>query len=201
ASCTSNPNSACQNGVIDCSSGSGVCVNGTNKMNGTACTGGVCNVGMCTPCVAGASCTPANPCKTGNIVCSSGTPVCAETGNTATGSACPGGVCNTGSCVACSAGTACTGNPTQCKTGVISCSSGGPVCVDGANAADYTACTGGRCVSGSCCTGCTTSTPTCAPGDFSVSACGTGGVACRVCPSCPRGRIRTCDFGVCFCDF
>ena len=41
-------------------------------------------------------------------------------------------VCNgTGTCVACTAGSGCTGNPSPCKSGVISCTTGAPACVDG----------------------------------------------------------------------
>ncbi|MER2562604.1 MAG: hypothetical protein ABTQ32_17900 [Myxococcaceae bacterium] len=203
ASCTTNSNQACQNGVIDCSSGAGVCVNASNKMNGTSCPGGVCSGGSCNSCSQGASCSPSNVCRTGTIDCSSGSGVCVESGNVGTGSACPGGVCNAGACVACVSGQACSGNPNVCRSGVIDCASGGPVCVDGAAGANLLACPGGRCVSGNCCTGCVanpSTTPSCA-GGFLVTACGADGLNCRVCPTCSSGRIRTCDLGECFCEF
>ncbi|MBE2253245.1 MAG: hypothetical protein IAE78_27185, partial [Myxococcus sp.] len=190
ASCTSNPNSACQNGVIDCSSGSGVCVNGGNKANGTACTGGVCNAGSCNPCSAGASCSPANPCKSGVIACGSGAPVCTESGNLPLNTACPGGVCSAGTCVACAAGTACATNPNPCMTGVTACVAGGPSCVDGASRPNLTACPGGRCISGACCTGCISGS-ICYAGT-SNTRCGTDGMNCFMC-----GGGTQCIGGLC----
>ena len=190
AGCSSNSNQACQNGVIDCSSGSGVCTNGSNKMNGTPCPGGVCNGGSCNACSEGASCAPANVCKTGSIACGSGSPVCNESGNVGDGASCPGGACYGGSCVLCSPGAGCSGNPSPCKVGVVSCATGSPICVDGANAADLSLCLGGRCVGGACCTGCI-SAGVCLSGS-SPTSCGADGNNCVRCP-----RFFDCSFGEC----
>lgn len=155
--CTSNPNSACRDGVIDCTSGSAVCTDGAPKGAGTACTGGVCNgSGTCAACTAGAACSsnPGAPCRTGSVSCGTGVAVCNDTGNAG-----PGGSCGTnvvcsgaGTCVACSAGQACSTNPNPCRTGTIACTSGAPVCADTAtNVADRTLCQGTRtCLSGVC---------------------------------------------------
>ena len=55
-------------------------MSGANRPNGTACLGGVCNNGTCTPCTQGASCS-ANPnsnCALGVVQCGTGTPVCVD---------------------------------------------------------------------------------------------------------------------------
>ena len=63
----------------------------------------VCNAGTCVSCAAGASCQPTNPCKTGATSCATGSPVCMESGNRASGTMCGANmVCNaTGTCVTC----------------------------------------------------------------------------------------------------
>ena len=131
ASCGSNPNPACRNGYIECGSGLPVCTDGSSKMNGTPCAGGVCNGGSCNPCNQGASCAP-SLCQTGTIDCGSGSAVCLPMGVQPPGTPCPGGVCNSGGvCIPCVTGATCTTNPGYpCQTGTISCSTGTPVCSD-----------------------------------------------------------------------
>jgi hypothetical protein len=99
----------------------------------TACGSGHCTEGVCCDTAA----TDCNGCKSCNLDGSKGT-----CGNKANGTACGmDQVCGAGSCVACKEGEACTTNPgAPCKTGVIACGSGMPVCVDGGNAPAATAC-------------------------------------------------------------
>ncbi|MBL8919324.1 MAG: hypothetical protein JNJ54_10715, partial [Myxococcaceae bacterium] len=191
SSCTTNPNSACRNGYVECGSGSGVCTDGSNKVNGTPCLGGVCNSGTCNPCNQNAPCNP-TACTIGEIECTSGSPVCDPSGNQPPGFACPGGVCNgSGSCVACSPGAACTTNPNPCMTGAISCVSGGPVCQDDVAKPNLSACPGGRCAAGACCTGCISSGTTCRAGT-TRGFCGQNGDDCDSCPT-----DWTCQGGYC----
>lgn len=69
---------------------------------GTSCAGGFCDEsGMCSnSCNPGAACTPAGqPCRTGAIDCSSGTPTCVANGNVSNGTMC--GATNMGSWGSC----------------------------------------------------------------------------------------------------
>jgi hypothetical protein len=104
------PSNVCDNGQISCGTGSPVCTDtGTANaaLNGTSCAAGkVCDNGACNPCVTGAACTPSNPCHTGTTVCTSGAPVCNDTGNDATD------------------GTSC-GAPHACYQGVCQCNFAG----------------------------------------------------------------------------
>ena len=98
-----------------------------------ACGSGHCTDGVCCDTAA----TDCNGCKACNLDGSKGT-----CGNEANGTTCGmDQVCGTGSCVACKEGEACTTNPgAPCKTGVIACGSGMPVCIDGGNVPAATAC-------------------------------------------------------------
>ncbi|MBL8917616.1 MAG: hypothetical protein JNJ54_02050, partial [Myxococcaceae bacterium] len=205
SSCTTNPNSACRNGYVECGSGSGVCTDGSNKMNGTTCPGGVCNSGSCNPCNPGGACSPSQ-CTTGTIACGSGSPVCQTSGNVAAGTPCTGGVCNgSGSCVACSTGAPCTTNPSHpCQTGIITCSTGTPVCSDDVVSPNGTPCPvgspyggPGQCHAGSCCDGCISS-GVCSSN--TARRCGLGGGACITCPlsaPCVDGYCEPTCGGIC----
>jgi hypothetical protein len=106
-------------------------------------------------CAQGDACPSTNPCRAGAFACTSGLPVCTESGPiTPDGTSCgTDRVCGGGTCTPCTAGQACT--PTSaCHTGTIACGSGAPVCVDsGVNASDGTLCGElGTCSAGGCVT-------------------------------------------------
>ena len=96
-------------------------------------------------CHAGATCVAANPCQTGTISCATHVPVCVAGANVPAGTSCGINlVCNgSGTCAACTAGVACApSNP--CHAGVISCTTGAPVCIDSANRPAGTTCAIGK---------------------------------------------------------
>ncbi|MBI5544435.1 MAG: fibronectin type III domain-containing protein [Deltaproteobacteria bacterium] len=88
----------CQVGSIDCSRTPATCGAFTNRPDGVACSGGVCEDGICRSCTPGAACNLPEPCKVGGIVCTTGAPMCEEQGNLADGTLCAGGVCHAGRC-------------------------------------------------------------------------------------------------------
>jgi len=81
ASCTPNGN-ACQTGTTSCATGAQVCGSVVDVANGTPCGNGeVCHGGQCVACQTGAACTPpGNLCDKGTIACTTGVPVCVDTG-------------------------------------------------------------------------------------------------------------------------
>jgi hypothetical protein len=146
--CTGNP-SICKNGVYSCSTGMQTCADGSNKMGGTSCgTNMVCDGnGNCGLCTANQTCTGnPNPCYTGLTSCTTGTMVCNNNTPKAAGTPCGTNlVCNgSGTCVSCTAGLSCTTNPSQCRNGVTSCSTGAQTCVDGGPKTDGTGCNDGN---------------------------------------------------------
>lgn len=212
ASCTStNP---CKLAATSCATGSAVCLDTGNKPAGTFCDTAktkVCNsAGACVACVEASDCEPANKCHKGTLSCSSGAPVCVDTGqNSPAGETCGTDlVCNgAGACIACDEGAECP--TTTCKVGRIACATGAPVCVDSTtNKAAGTACGSGNasCVaSGSamtctCKAGYSGTGATCA--DINECATNNGGcdraVTCMntagsfSCPiDCPAGYLGT----------
>ncbi len=167
---------------------------------GDRCTAGVCRGGTCAacgglgqPCCAGSNCGsnvcrggecgPA--CKTGDCTsnsgqsqCLKGTWFCDAAGNSTcrdAASKCGNGqICQGGTCAAaCSPPpSGCTGNLNQdrCKSGVGSCSTGVPRCIDGPNKAAGSPCEGGKVCNGS--GACVFQCPTCTRGE----RCGTDSV-------------------------
>ena len=123
--------------------------------------GQVCNGGVCGDCTDGQPCTPATACRVGEIDCSSGSPVCKETGDEADGISCGVDmVCNDGSCESCVAGMACS--PADCRVGLTICSTGVQTCKDMGDAPDGTTCGASKiCQDGSCVDGCNLSTHAC----------------------------------------
>ncbi len=101
ATCASaNP---CHTAAISCSSSAPVCTDTGNVVNGTSCGAGmVCNGGVCSACVQGATCTSTNPCDaTATTECSSGAPVCTDRTFKPDGTSCGAGMtCNAAICVA-----------------------------------------------------------------------------------------------------
>jgi sugar lactone lactonase YvrE len=145
----------CHAGAVSCDSGVATCEDrGFEAADGTPCgSGQVCRAGACVACAAGGACMPAVPCHQGALSCSTGVPVCNDTGAAVTdGTSCGSGLyCLAGACSSCPDGQACMpANP--CHRGIFSCTSGNAVCVDsGTLAADGTPCGGGLYCSGGTC--------------------------------------------------
>jgi hypothetical protein len=100
SACT--PASPCHTGTMDCTAGPSCTDTGGNQTNGSSCgVNEVCGDGMCVACVQAGPCTPTNPCHTGTTDCTSGAPVCNDTGVLlANGAACNGTeTCCSGTCV------------------------------------------------------------------------------------------------------
>src|SRR5262249_14024178 len=143
----------CQVGQISCARGFEECIPTGNQADGTTCGWNqVCRGGICGTCTANTDCPVDNVCHVGKSSCSTGAPVCVDSGNRPAGTSCDSGngVCNgTGSCVACRSGTDCS---TPCHPGKISCTSGAPVCVagpvspDGSSCGDTSVCLRGDCI-------------------------------------------------------
>ena len=165
----SNP---CHKGTWSCSTGTQVCMDNGNALDGTDCGGGnVCQAGACTTCVAGQSCPlPGKPCRAGILTCSAGIASCTDNGAGNEGGTCDDGnactktdKCQNGQCVGsnpvtCTASDQChvagTCNP---STGVCSNPTGneGGACTD-----PSTPCLIGKtCASGVCSGGTTKSCP------------------------------------------
>jgi sugar lactone lactonase YvrE len=150
------PGNPCVQGVIECGTGVPVCApTQVHTADGDPCGANqVCSSGVCVACTSGTTCTPAGAlCHVGAIACTTGAPVCNDTGSNAVdGTGCGTNLfCNAGACVACPQGSACT--PTNvCHAGHIVCGTGSAVCVDdGTPANDNGACgTGQFCQAGSC---------------------------------------------------
>jgi hypothetical protein len=173
----------CTQGEYICQGGSRVC-QATAKVNGTTCSVGTCNSGLCS-CVPGGSCDTGNECQSGTFICQGVSRICQSAPKSA-GTACTAGVCNgAGTCVACTAGLACA--PTNiCQTGVTSCATGAQTCVVNGNKPSgtdcgmkYEKCNGtGLCV----CIGCPDANgcgPSCGSGQ---TCCGFNGCRTGACP-------------------
>jgi hypothetical protein len=175
------PTNKCHIGTLSCMTGTPQCTDTTrNVANGTSCgTNQVCNNGTCAACTANVSCDTGNPCKLGTTNCESGTSQCRETGNAPNGRGCGAGrVCNNGSCVACTPNTEC--QPSACKVGMTSCSTGTSECRETGNAPNGSNCGTGRvCNNGSC------------------QNCNQGGT-CTLSNPCKRGTI-SCSTGAAVC--
>ncbi|WP_176064551.1 hypothetical protein [Anaeromyxobacter diazotrophicus] len=159
-------------------------------------------------CLAGTACTPANACHTGAISCSTGAPVCADSGTSlADGTACgTGQVCLAGACNACAANVTCA-PADPCLTGTTSCSTGTSVCVASGNQPDGTSCgtnlvcSAGSCVACSANLACAPATNLCHVG---TTSCSTGASTCTDTgasqpdgTSC--GTAMACTAGACTC--
>jgi hypothetical protein len=186
--CTGNPNN-CKNGITSCATGAQACVDGSNVSGGTTCgTNKVCDGnGFCGDCTANQSCT-GNPgaCFNGTTSCATGTTTCVNGTAKMTGTSCGTNlVCNAAhSCVSCTANQSCTGNPTPCKNGLTTCSTGAQTCVDNTTFRPVgTACGAGHiCDGAGTCVACTSGTacntnPNAACFD-GVTSCSTGMQTC-----------------------
>ena len=188
--CASNascpvPGKPCRVGAISCTTGSPVCREVGDARNGMDCGAAgsdlVCRDGVCAACVSGVPCDPpGNPCNVGAQECTTGAPRCRDTGNAKPpGSSCGDGrVCGARGCVACVQNAVC--DPMKaCRTGVLACGSGVPVCVEtvvmnGMSCGPGLVCNGGQCASCPDGAGCTVPT-LCHVGKYS---CATGTAVC-----------------------
>ena len=205
----------CKLGMIDCSTGVPVCLESGNAQEGASCGSNlVCASGQCVACATNATCTPANPCHDGALVCT-GAPVCMDKGTSLKdGSPCGASkVCLTGVCTDCLAAQDCSVSGKPCRTGKTSCDTGQSVCLESGNVNNGQTCgTGLVCSNGACiacvanaaCTPtnpCHTGTLSCAGGtpacmdsgvplsDGSPSTCGANKVCSQgACVSCIAGQ-------------
>jgi hypothetical protein len=135
----------CKIAAITCTPGGPLCAITGKVADGTGCgTGMVCSSGACTPCAAGTSCTSSGPCKTATIDCSTGAPVCTDTGSVPDGTSCGGSLVCTGGVCGCASGkTNCSGTCVDTKTDPSHCGSCTTTCSTGST------CVGGGCVASS----------------------------------------------------
>ena len=144
----------CHVGRVVCTGNQSTCHDtGEVQSDGISCgTGMVCSGGMCKSCAADTACPRVGqPCKQGTISCSTGLPVCLESGNAPEGAPCGTNlVCAAGTCVPCVAGGLCI--PTNpCHDGTLTCA-GAPACADkGTSIKDGSGCgTNKVCFQGTC---------------------------------------------------
>ena len=165
-----------------------MCVDsGTAQDNGTNCgTNSVCFNGMCGSCTNGATCPSlTGPCKNAAYVCSTGQPVCTDTGNKASGTPCGmGQTCSAGRVTgaqSCNSSGACaTPTPTPCTSNACS----GNNCLD---CGGQMACNGACCSAGQGCCG-----NQCITLDKSPN-CGTCGTTCPTGQTCGgTGTTHSC---------
>ena len=197
------PVNPCKTGTVVCGSGTAVCTESGNVLDGATCgTDQVCSAGACVACTAGLACTPANPCVAGVTSCATGTSTCVESTAPATpladGTTCgTDQVCSAGACVACAAGLACTpANP--CHQGLTSCATGASVCedtgftlTDGATCGTDLVCYAGACIA------CTQGAPCTSANACTATAtyeCSSGAAVCTDRTSQPPGT--TCGAGL-----
>jgi hypothetical protein len=191
----------CNYGVTHCAAGSSECQPVGSYSDGTVCSSGTCQQGVCSACTPGAACN-ADGCHTGYTECDfNGNASCVSTATLSAGTTCgTNQVCDYyGDCVACTAGAAC-GTNSECTQGAISCASGQPVCStsykpNGTVCETNKVCDNGSCVpcvEGSACTPagtchngtlhCGTGTPTCTDMGGTVAdgtSCGYSGYVCK----------------------
>lgn len=191
----------CREGVVSCATGLAACVAGTAALaDGASCGANqVCHAGTCTPCFAGQSCTPVNPCDSGLTECSTGAQTCRDTGlAVADGTGCGASLfCAAGVCGACQPGKACTPAGFPCHSGTTSCATGREVCVDGALVQDGTTCGTNRvCRTGACndCTEGAGCVPAALPCQRGLVACGSGLPVC-VAQAAPADPGLACGAG------
>ena len=149
----------CAEGLVSCTTGVAVCQpTGRSRLNGASCgTDRVCRAGVCGDCETGADCPSTVLCHEGALACSTGAPICVDSGDwSPDGTSCGSGlVCRGGSCQRCDQGSPCTPSTPACHAGHLDCATGTGVCVDdGTPSIDGIPCgaSGQVCSSGACVT-------------------------------------------------
>ena len=115
------------------SDGGAVCA---GAPNGATCgVNQVCFAGVCNVCFAGAECISSDICHIAAFDCSTGLPLCEDTGSVADGTSCGSAMlCESGSCVPCASGTHICGNACASNLSTDSCGTSCTACVPPANA-------------------------------------------------------------------
>ncbi|MBI5549427.1 MAG: hypothetical protein HY901_36535 [Deltaproteobacteria bacterium] len=195
--CATNFGAPCKAGRTECSTGVEVCVDGSDAAAGLGCgTNQVCDgAGACVACAASIACetNPGAPCKTGRTECSTGEERCVDGLPLEAGTGCGmDQVCDgLGACVDCAAGSLCATNlGAPCLVGIVGCSTGAPVCLDGAPAAGGTSCgTHHACNGAGICVTCQ------APCAVNPDPCKAGVVQCttEAAPTCIDGSTDSPD--------
>ena len=199
-SCT--PANKCHKGITSCATGSVTCMDtGESIGNGSSCgTDQVCYQGTCGACAAGSSCKPgadgtSQACHVGQLACSTGQPVCADTqALTTVGTSCGvNQVCDaTGACVGCVAAEACS-PANACKNGQRSCLSNPPgACIESSNKAAGASCGTNLVCDGAGNCGACTADSSCSFAIGTTNVCKTGKLSCASGPpgTCaPSGNV------------
>ncbi|GBF89554.1 hypothetical protein Rsub_02272 [Raphidocelis subcapitata] len=91
----------CESAGGVCDEATGLCGAPTIKPNGTSCSNGTCQGGVCTPRCTGVTCPPPTECESAGGVCDAATGVCGAptikpNGTTCSNGTCQGGVCTAG---------------------------------------------------------------------------------------------------------
>ena len=188
SACATNPGTPCRRGILQCGSGTPVCIDDTPVDAGVGCgSGRVCDSqGTCLGCVAGQRCAtnPGAPCRDGTLSCAGGSAACVDATTQAdAGTSCGTDlVCNASAlCVSCAAAMSCSTNPTVCKMGTTSCATGAQRCIDSVSTADGTACGNSQVCRNGACRDCTE------------------GNACSVNPTRCKAGVTSCSTGVAIC--
>ncbi len=193
-SCTTNPGAPCRLGVIDCGTGSEVCVDGA-AASGSCGTNLICVDGDCVACTSGADCdADANPCTHDTMSCGGASPGCGFSNNVGNGTSCGAGLaCNGSGACQCAAGGSCNDGNACTSNDIYTCPSG----PTGAAVCAGTSIVGTGCNdSNSCTTGdvwsCPGGTPVC-----SGVGSGTGVGACDDGNPCTSNDWRDTCGGAC----
>ncbi|MFI5394004.1 MAG: right-handed parallel beta-helix repeat-containing protein [Candidatus Binatia bacterium] len=181
----------------------GTCVAQPLK-DGTSCSGGACEAGVCTNLCAGVTCTSPDDCHTPGT-CNPHTGQCSAPVTNGNGTSCSGGACESGVCTNLCAGVTCT-SPDDCHT-AGTCNSHTGVCSAPVTNGNGTSCSGGACEAGVCTNLCIG--VTCQPLDqcHTPGTCNTHTGQCSSSPPKPDGstcndnnactQTDTCQAGVC----
>ena len=177
-----------------CDSTTGLCAPNPPKSDGTSCSAGVCEKGVCTDLCSGVTCPSPDECHDPGA-CDASTGKCSNPAK-ADGAVCSAGACESGVCTDLCAGVTCPA-PGECQTAGTCVPSTGKCSTP--SKPDGTACSSGTCESGVCtslCAGVTCPSPgecqTAGSCDPSTGKCST--------PSKPDGTAcssGTCESGVC----
>ena len=211
AVCDPDPSLCRSSGKMECAGGRSVCKPAeVPQVDGVLCgTDKVCLGGQCQTCVTDAPCELDNKCKIGKTSCTTGQPICTDTGSVAEGTACgtSGNVCLAGTCVSCQEGASCEPTDKVCNEGKLTCA-GAPKCVATTTSVkNGTSCGTGRVCGDGACVACVAGDICDIPGKpcrTGVVTCNTGKAECLEFNNAPNGRTcgdaaakMVCSNGAC----